>query len=506
RERYNNDIDELNHEWWTTFWSHRYNNFEQVEPPYQNGETSIHGLNLDWKRFTTWSMTDFMNHEISSLKKHSTDIPVTSNFMRLYQGLDYHEMAKDVDIISWDIYPAWNNDYESVYQTAIGTAFEHTVMRSFKKDKPFILMESVTSQVNWHPFNKLKRPGIHKLSCMQAVACGADMIGYFQWRKGRGSYEQHHGAILDHLGTDDTRVFKDVVEVSDILEKLAPVQGSGVKTQAALIYDWNNRWAVEDMAGLSKNKNYEETCKREHAIFQKNGIDMDIISQDADLSGYKLIVLPMLYLIKPTFADRLKDFVAKGGVVVSTYLLGYVNENTLCYLGGFPGDGLKDVFGLYTEEIDSLYPSESNGVSFKNTISDDLYTIKDYCEIVKPTGADVIGTYTKDFYAGTPVVTVNTYGEGEAYYVGARIEDDGMEAIYQKAWKAAGLNVRPLPEGVEYHVRTCEGIDYEFYLNFTDKVQTITNVADGMNLLTDEKVVDEVSIQPYHLAVLEIKK
>lgn len=506
RNKYENDIKELNQQWWTTFWSHQYQSFEQIEPPYQNGETTIHGLNLDWKRFTTWNMTDFMKSEIEILKKNVLEVPVTTNFMRLYNGLDYYEMAKEIDIISWDSYPAWNNDYESLSKTAFDTAFDHGVMRSFKRDKPFLLMESTPSQVNWHPFNKLKRPEIHKLSCIQATACGADMIGYFQWRKGRGSFEQYHGAVLDHLGRSDTRVFRDVTEVGELLKKMEPVTGSLLKSEVGMIFDWNNRWAIEDLAGLSKNKKYEDTCRNQYEIFLRNGIEMDIISQEADFSEYKLLVLPMLYLIKPGYSNRLKDYVKKGGTVIATYLTGYVNENTLCHLGGFPGDGLQELFGLYIEEIDSLYPNDSNGVSIlmNSHQSSVTFSVSDFCDIIKPQDATVIGRYTKDFYAGTPALTVNSYGDGMAYYVGARMDEKGMEYLYQKIWKEIGITPKQLPEGIEYHVRSNEEDTFEFYLNYTNEVKNIMDISEGTNLITGEKISQELSINPYDVTVIKL--
>lgn len=504
RDKYHNNIDELNHQWWTTFWSHQYNRFEQIEPPLPNGEGSIHGLNLDWKRFTTWNMTDYMKFEINIYRSMTPDIPVTTNFMRLYKGLDYYEMAKELDIISWDGYPNWNNDYETIYKTAGEMAFDHSMMRSFKKDKPFMLMESVPSLVNWHPFNKLKRPGIHKLSCLQAVACGSDTVQYFQWRKGRGSFEQYHGAVVDHLGRNDTRVFKDVEEVGEMLKKLIPIAGSLVKAEVALLFDWNNRWAIEDMAGLSKEKKYEETCRKQYEIFLKNGIEMDVISPETDFSDYKMIVAPMLYLLKPGVAKRIKDYTAAGGQIVATYLTGYVNENTLCYLGGFPGDGLTELFGLYTEEIDTLYPMDKNEISFDRSLLKGTYAVKDFCEIIKASTAKTIGAYTCDFYAGTPAVTRNAYGKGSAYYVGARMEDTGMETLYQMIWKRVGIKIRPLPEGVEYHIRTGEEGTYEFYLNYTGEGKQIANSNDGVNLISGIKVIKEFYLEPYGVAVIKV--
>ncbi len=506
RRKYHNDIEELNREWWTTFWSHRYNCFEQIEPPYRNGEGSINGLLLDWKRFNTWNMTDYMKSEIAVLKELTPDIPVTTNFMRLYKSLDYYEMAKELDLISWDSYPAWNNDGEAIVKTAYENAFDHSVMRSFRKDKPFLLMESVPSQVNWHPYNKLKRPGVHRLSCLQAVACGSDMVGYFQWRKGRGSYEQHHGAVLDHLGRSDTRVFKEVEEVGAILKKLSCVTGSLVRPEIALLFDWNNRWAIEDMAGLSNDKKYEDTCRSIYSSMLSNGVDADIISQGADFSGYKVLIAPMLYLLKPDTAAKLKRYTQEGGILIATYLTGYVNENTLCYLGGFPGDGLRDLFGLYTEEIDTLYPADKNAVVFRRDFITESYPVKDFCEIIKTDTARVLGEYKEDFYAGTPAVMVNAYGKGFAYYIGARVEEAGMEAILKKILGLAGIQIRKLPEGIEYHMRSDTNWNYEFYLNFSEEENKITDAGGGKNLLTGEETGTELTLMPYGAAVVRRRK
>lgn len=496
KRKYHNDIEELNYEWWTTFWSHHFNSFEQIDPPYTNGERTIHGLTLDWKRFNTWNMTDFMNFERDILKEYTPDIPVTTNFMRLYEPLDYFKMAKELDIVSWDGYPAWNNDYETVAKTAADMAFDHCVMRSLKKGKPFMLMESVPSLVNWHPVNKIKRPGIHRISCLQAIACGSDTVQYFQWRKGRGSYEQFHGAVIDHLGTENTRVFREVAEVGELLEKLAPVAGSTVKAKAAIVFDWNNRWAVSDMAGLSRErKQYEDTVRRQYEIFMRNGIEADIVSPGENWSPYSMVVMPMLYLISEEDAECIRAYTENGGTIVATYLTGYVNENTLCYLGGFPGAGLTRVFGLYTEEIDSLYPSDANAAVFEDG---SMYEIRDFCEVIKPLTAQILAVYDRDYYADSPVVTRNRYGSGEAYYVGARLEDAGMERLYKEIWERLGLEIMPIPEGVEYHERTAEdGTRFCFYINCTNRGVTAEITGTGTDLLTGRKAEGSMVIPAY---------
>lgn len=502
-EKFDHDIDKLNREWWTTFWSHTYNSFEQIEPPYDNGEYSIMGLNLEWKRFTTWNMNDYMKWEIETLRKVTPGIPVTTNFMQLYDGLDYRKMAEELDVISWDSYPRFHNDYETLEQTMAGSAFDHAVMRSMKKDKPFMMMESAPGLVNWHSYNKLKRPGIHSLFSLQAIACGSDTVQYFQWRKSRGSYEQYHGAVIDHLGTDDTRIYREVASLGETLKKLPEVTGTLVNAETALIFDWDTMWSIQDMKGLSDStKQYAETCVSLYGEFVKLGVDMDVISSEMDFSGYKVIVAPMLYMLKEGVAKRMKEFVESGGQLLATYATGYVNENTLCYLSGFPGDGLNDLFGVISEEIDTLYPGDQNTVVFSDGTK---ALVRDYADILRLKDAEVLGVYKDDFYAGRPAVTVKRFGKGNAYYVGARIEESAMAEIFKKMLEQAEICLPQISEGVEVHTREDRDMKYTFYLNVTDEEKQVEQVK-GKNLLTDEKIDGILGLKAYEVAVIQNRR
>lgn len=502
REKYHNNIEELNKQWWTAFWSRRFDSFEQIEPPYDNGEHSILGLNLDWKRFNSWNMKDYLAFERRILKKYTPQVPATANFMKLFEQLDYVDLAKEIDIISWDGYPSWNNDYETPADTAAELSFDHTVMRSLKKDKPFMLMESTPSLVNWHSFNKLKRPGILRASSIQTIGCGSDTVQYFQWRKGRGAAEQFHGAVVDHLGRDDTRVFKEVSEVGEILKKLAPVTGSKVTSKAAVLFDWSNRWAIKDMQGMARDtKKYEKEVRKFYNIHLKKGINADIVFPLEDLSSYSLVVLPMYYAVSKEAGEWLKEYVKNGGTVVATYLTAYVNENTLAYLGGFPGAGLGEVFGLYAEELDTLYPTDSNSVLMKDG---NKALVKDYCELIKLTGAEVLGTYESDFYAGMPAVTVHSYGKGKAYYIGTRMEETDLIKFFTPIWSECGIKEKELPEGVEYLTRTAEdGSTFDFYVNYNATPATVQLAKNGTNLLNGEAVSGKVEILPFNAVVVK---
>ena len=62
KEKYGT-IEELNRRWNTIFWSHTYQSFDQVESPSPRGESMLHALNLDWKRFVTHQTADFAEKE-----------------------------------------------------------------------------------------------------------------------------------------------------------------------------------------------------------------------------------------------------------------------------------------------------------------------------------------------------------------------------------------------------------------------------------------------------------
>lgn len=488
--KFDNDINKLNKAWWTGFWSHTYNDFSQIEPPYLNGEFSVMGLNLEWKRFTTWNTTDYMKSEIDIIRKRTPNIPITTNFMQLFPGLDYRVMAKELDVISWDSYPVFHNNYETMADTMAHNSFDHAVMRSLKKNQPFMLMECAPGLVNWHEYNKLKRPGVHKLFSAQAVACGSDTVQYFQWRKSRGSFEQYHGAVVDHLGTDDTRVFKEVAEVGAMLDSLSNVKGTIVKPKAALIFDWDNMWAIDNMRGLSdKTKNYAKTCIQIYHEFLKLGIDMNVVASDDNLDDYNVVIAPMLYMLRPGASNNLKAFVKRGGQLMATYLTGYVDDNTLCYLGGFPGDGLSELFGVISEEIDTYYDSDENSATFTDGHK---AIIHDYAEILRVSDTDILAKYDKDFYAGTPAITCKNFGKGKAYYVGARIDMDSMSGLFKTMLKETNTTYLTLPAGIEYHKREDEsGKAIEFYLNVTENEITF-NMTDNT----------QVTLKPYGVKIV----
>lgn len=503
REKYGT-LEALNQAWWTGFWSKTYTDWAQLASPSPRGESSIHGLTLDWKRFVTHQTLDFMKCEIAPIRRLTPDLPVTTNMMGVYPGLDPFRFQEVLDVASYDSYPSWGSGDDE--QVAIQAGFSYDLTRSLLK-KPWLLMESTPSMTNWQAVCKPKRPGVHLLSSLQAVAHGADTVQYFQWRKSRGSSEKLHGAVVDHCGHEHTRVFREVSEVGSWLKRLAPVAHARTQAAAAVIFDWNNRWAIEGAQGPRRDKQHDQIVLEHYKALVRQGIDVDVIDMEQSFEGYRLIVAPMLYMVKPGVAQRLERFVEAGGTLAVTYLSGMVDENDLCFLGGFPGP-LRKLLGIWSEEIDALYPEDHNCLNLLEGNRASLsgsFGCGFLCDVIHAETAQVQAVYGSDYYKGQPALTANAFGAGTAWYLAARTGEEFLTQLYERLVHQAGI--RPLvarpPYGVQVCTRVREGTEYAFVMNFTESEQTVELPA-CRDLITQEALMGACTLAPKAVQVVAL--
>ncbi len=506
RERYDNDIGKLNHAYWSNFWAHTFTDFEFVIPI----DRGIHGLMLDWERFKTHQTIDFFNAETAPLREITPDIPVTTNFMPGSATLDYGVFAKAVDVISWDSYPNWHEHADEIGE-AVSTARQHDQCRAMKGGKPFMLMESVPSIPTRGRVKKRKEPGMHLLSSLQAVGHGSDTVQYFQWRKSRGCMEKFHGAVVDHEGSENTREFREVADVGAALAKLDDVVGTTVQPEIALIQDWENEWAIREGARiyLGENTKYREDLDSHYRPFWQSGVPVDVIDQTDSLGQYKLVIVPLAYMLRPGFADRLKAYIEQGGTAVMTYWSAIVDESDLCFLGGVPGAGLREVFGVWEEESQSYYPHESVGFAMAdgNTLGlAGSHKAVDTCSVIHAEGSEILATFTSEYFAGSPALTVNSYGKGKAYYLAGRAQGEFLSEFYCKL--VADLSIQramdvELPFGVTAQLRTDGTTRYVFLLNFSDHDVKLDLDARYTDLLSGNAVDGALTLERYGVAVLK---
>lgn len=506
KERYAS-LDELNHAWWTTFWAHTYTDWSQIESPSSIGESKVHGQNLDWRRFVSHQTADFLRAEILALRDgEKRKLPTTHNFHDFVaQDLDYHVLAKEIDVVSWDNYPLWHHPERGDVREGPMRSFIHDINRTLKDGRPFLLMESSPSATNWQAVAKLRRPGLHGLQSMQAIAHGSDSAQYFQWRKSLGSSEKLHGAVIDHYQSEDTRVFREVKSFGEDLTRLGAVAGSKTKAEVAIVYDWENGWAYSDSEGPINihRPRYYDVCNQHYRPFWEAAISVDVIGLNQDLSEYKVVVAPLLYLMPKQFADRVRTFVAAGGTFITGVWSGIVNETDLAYRTGRPGP-LRDVLGIWVEETDALYEGEKRWV--RETEGEGGYEATRLLDLIHLEGAEALYEYGEDFYEGVPAVTRHPYGEGEAYYLGFHSADEFYLDIYQRIIE--GLDLRrnwskPLPLGVTAQRRETKDDTYIFFLNFREESIELEIDGDYIDMMKNRPTTSQLTIPSYTYAILK---
>ncbi len=511
KKRYGS-IEELNKRWNANFWGHTYYNWEEIEAPSYLTElfpswigkkdmTIFQGMAIDYNRFMSDSLLDCYRNEADIMRKYTPDIPITTNFMGSHKPLDYFEWAKYIDIISWDSYPT--NDVP-----VSNNAMRHDLMRGFKKGQPFFLMEQASNQVNWEPQNALKRPGVMRLLSYQAIAHGGDSILFFQWRQSRGACEKYHSAMVPHAGHLNTRVGRELTKLGQELEKLGDkIVGSRTSSKVAIMLDWPNWWAVEFSTGPSEDLKYFNQLEKYYKPFYDLNIAVDIINPSYDLSGYDIIVAPVLYMIKENVAGSIEKFVEDGGIFITTFFSGIVDENDLIILGGYPG-AFRKLLGLWVEEIDALYPDMSNKIVIKEKFPEMLkeeYECRLICDVINTEGAKTLAVFGKDYYKGYPSLTENSYGKGKAVYVATDPEDDFIRDLMKHYCNEKVLRSFIEPrKGVEIAQRVKGDKTLTFILNHNNEKATLTLPEGKYSSLLDGSVVSgEITLLPKDLYILE---
>ncbi|KAA8754581.1 beta-galactosidase [Paenibacillus sp. UASWS1643] len=507
KERYQT-LEQVNKAWNTNFWGHTFYDWDEIVLPsnlsehWGNNNSTFQGISLDYSRFNSDSMLDCYLLEYDAIKKHIPDSVVTTNLMGFFKQLDYFKWAKYLDIVSWDSYPGLATPVSF-------TAMAHDLMRGLKDGQPFMLMEQTPSQQNWQPYNSLKRPGVMRLWSYQSVAHGADTIMFFQLRRSIGACEKYHGAVIEHAGHENTRVFREVADLGKELQILGDTTlDASVESKVAIVFDWDNWWAIEKSSGPTVALNYVDQIHKYYAAFFRRNIQVDIISVDTDMSKYDIVLAPVLYMVKPGFATKLEKYVEAGGTFLTTFFSGIVNENDLVTTGGYPGE-LRKLLGIWVEEIDALLPEQKNRIVLKETYGDlqGEYGCGMLCDLLHSEGAEVIAEYGDDFYKGMPVVTRNTFGQGEAWYVASDPDERFLDGLLGQL--AAAKNVESLletPEGVEVSARTKDGKPYLFVMNHNATTQSYDlGTAKAHDLLTNRELSGSVEIEARGVQLLEMK-
>ncbi|MCL3777162.1 MULTISPECIES: beta-galactosidase [unclassified Actinomyces] len=473
-------LEQLNHDWCTQVWSHILTDVDEIPAP--NGLTEHWGgpyrsgfpiITLEYKRYMTEQFSACLEGEITQVRRVDGGAhPVTTNLMGAYEHLDYYRFARELDVVSWDNYPRTERAWPEM-------AFQHALMRAVAPGKPLWLMEQAPVSTTCRTVNPSKGPGVMGRWSHQAVAQGSDAVLCFQMRTAPGGSEMWFGGVLDHRGRTDTRTYHETQVLGADLARLGDLVGSRVDARAAVVMDWDSWWYSKVVDGHSDHLTVPTEAQEWHEALARHVGGVDVTDGRSDLSGYDLVVAAGLYMAHDDVIDALGDYVAQGGTLV-VGPRGFATASTGRVL---IDERVDELLGCEVEETDAREPHVALTLTLPDGSTDEA---RHTFEILRPTGAEVVGTWTSDWLAGTPAVTRHAFGRGTVVRLGASLTQAGRHRLLSSL--VAPSAGHPLAGELEHTSRTGERGTWDILLNHgtTDLLWSapaaLTDVLSGEHL------------------------
>jgi beta-galactosidase len=499
-------VESLNEKLGLCYMGQTVTSFDQVPMPMQSPTAHNPALLLDWARFSSDTIVAFVSMQSDVLREISTDIPITTNLRALQRRFDHFDVAKVLDFVSVESNAA-------IKTKAAELACDIDILRSLKKedirtpdgDCGFWVIEQKAGAVNWQDVNSLVRPGVIRLFTYQLVSRGACGVLYYRWRQPRIGNEKFSGAVLPHNSRTDNRTFREVSQIGEELKLLAPaIKDTHVVAEACILYSHDNAWTLQQPMQPNKAFNLRNHIQLFYSALHDRNISVDFARPSEDLSKYRLVFAPSLQLLSGGEADMLKYYVQNGGTLVGTFNTGLVDENNMASDSGYPRE-LTELFGLEVLEFDPLPPGEENHLTFKGAFpTSHLHPARLWCDIIDAKECQVLATYAKDFYAGKPAMTMNTYGLGKAIYIGTQSHDHFYYDLV--GWLRQMCNLHPLlkvPETVQVSMREKEGTKIFFLLNHQNSPVRIQFYKPMHDFLTGNTFSGNYDLPPHGVLVLD---
>jgi beta-galactosidase len=488
-------IEDLNRAWGTDFWSQRYSSWDEILPPRRTPTWPNPCQHLDFMRFSSDELLACYETEHAVLTERSPGVPVTTNFMRLFKPLDYWKWAEREDVVSDDVYQD-PSDPEAGMRSAMAC----DLMRSLGRGRPWVRMEQSPNRVNWREVNVAKAPGQARLWSYQAIARGADGIMFFQWRQSRAGAEKFHSAMVPHGPVETSPTWQEVAQLGKELRGLDQVCGSRMRSEVAILLDWESWWALELPSKPSARIRLVDQVEDYYRPLFGVNVLPEFARPGDDLSAYKLVLVPNLYMVSDDGAVNLNTFVKSGGTLVMSFFTGIVDPFEQIRLGGYPAP-FTAMLGLQVIDWLPLADGERLSIAFADGFQGhaDLWS-----EQITLAGAQVHATFAGPAAGGRPAVTRNAFGEGEAWYVTTRLDRQSMARVLNAATTSAGVEPTfAAPAGVEASRRYAGRSSILFLLNHRDVAVEVPIAAAGVNLVDGSAVHPGLlRLGPYGAAVI----
>jgi beta-galactosidase len=499
-------ISRLNELMGLRHWGQVVSAWDQVPMPMTAPTLHNPGLVLDWCRFCSDTIVQFIKMQAAVLREASPQCPITTNLRPLLHRFDHFDVAEAIDFVSIESTAALKaRSAELACEIDMLRSLKKTEVRTPNGDTGFWVMEQKAGNVSWQDVNSLVRPGVLRMFTYQLVSRGATAIIFFRWRQPRFGTEKFHGAVLPHNARPDGRIFREVAQLGEELKLLAPsLEGTRVEAETCILYTHDNDWALQQPNQPNKHFNLREHILLFYTALHDRNIAVDFARPTEDLSKYKIVFAPSLHLLAGGEADLLKLYVQNGGTLVSTFNTGLVDEYNMAPDTGYPHD-LTDLFGMEVLEFDQLPPGEENHLTFKGTFpTSHLHPARLWCDLIEPGDCQVLATYGKDFYSGRPAMTMHSYGLGKAIYIGTQSHQHFYNDLV--VWLRQIVNLHPLlkvPDTVEMSLRQKDDNRVFFLLNHQASPLRVQFYKPMHDFLTGSTFSGNYDIQPHGVLVLD---
>ncbi len=504
RDKYET-LDRLNQAWGTHFWGQRYDAWSEIQLPEGphwgaagDSHLSTHNpsLCLDFTRYFSWLNQRFQHDQVRLIRELSPHQFITHNFMGFGTDLDCYAMAADLDHVSWDNYPVWGAP-DIPYDASAAAA----LMRGLKR-KNFWVMEQTAGPGGWSTFGRNPRPGEIRKIAYQQIANGADHIIWFRWRTCTAGREQYWHGLLGHDGKPGRR-YREAAHAAGEFHRLADeLKDTTVAADIAILYDYDNVWALRIQSAFHGNSLVRAVGRYQRALFRA-GLAADMIPSTADFSAYRMIIAPELFLLPDAVAERLRAYVAAGGVLITELRTGVKDETNLCYDRTLPGL-LTDTLGITIEEYEAMDDTWTYRVIGEGLPGE--YTATKFADWVIPQTAEVLARYEPWHVEPYVAATRNRFEKGTAYYVGTVMKEESFyDALLADALPRAGVKPALVPPaGVEATVRRNDQRALLFLVNHTEERQTVAVPAGKQELLTGMTTRETLDLDRYGVAVVKL--
>lgn len=300
----------LNAAWGNVFWSMEYRSFAEVDPPHLTVTEANPAHWLDYRRFASDQVASFNREQVAIIRALSPGKDITHNFMGFFTEFDHHDVGRDIDVATWDSYPLgfleqfWFSDAEKQAYLRQGhpdiAAFHHDLYRGCSGAR-WGVMEQQPGPVNWARFNPAPLPGMVLLWTLEAAAHGAEFTSYFRWRQAPFAQEQMHAGLLRPDSTE-AEAAPEVRAAAEVLAAIGPQ--TAPRAPVALVFSYEAAWVI-GIQPQGASFRYLELVFECYAALRAKGLDVDIVAPSADLSGYRMVIVPTLPIVPPGFADKL---------------------------------------------------------------------------------------------------------------------------------------------------------------------------------------------------------